>query len=254
MRTLYLSWQSKKTRHWFPVGRLDVCVVNQPWYVYRYIVGAMEAKKEANFYPLLEFPTLERAYQQPYLFPTFANRVIATNRPDRKDYLAKLGLSEDADPVDILSINGGKRVTDTYQVFPKLVKNEDSSFNCRFFLHGWKYVDKRAQDRIAALEIHENLKIRLEPENSEDRSALIILTGDDYKIGYTPRYLDTDLSYAVKSRQVESLKVVGHNTNGIVPSSQRILIEMKGTWSNYAPMEGEEFKPLVDFPSNLIGA
>ncbi len=118
-------------------------------------------------------------------------------------------------------------MTDPYQVFPKLVKSEDSRFTCRFFLHGWKYVDKRAQDRITTLKIHENLKIQLGPQNSEDRSALIILTSDDYKIGYTPRHLNTDLSYAVKSRQVESLKVVGHNY-GIVPSSQRILIEIKG--------------------------
>lgn len=222
----------------------------KPWYVFRYIKAAIEAMEKANFFQLLEFPKLERAYISAHLFPTFANRVIATSRPDRNAYLASLGLTEQADPVEILSINGGKRVTDSYQVFPKLIKNEDDSFTCRFFLHGWRYVEKCAQERIRSLEIGENLKIQLEPDNPVDSRALKILTNDDCKIGYTPRYLITDLSNAVKSQQVKSLSIIRTNFEQLVPSSQRVLVEMEGFFTDHVPMESEDFKPLVDFPQN----
>ncbi len=250
-RTLFLGWQTKNKRFWYPVGRLDVLVVKKQWYVFRYIKGAIEAKQKAKFFPLPEFPKLERHYISPELFSIFANRVIAANRPDRKEYLNNLGLTEQADQVEILSINGGKRVTDTYRVFPKLRKSEDDSFTCRFFLHGWSYVEKQAQGRIKSLEIGEDLQIELEPENPVDSGALKILTGDDSRIGYVPRHLNKDLSHVVRSQQVKRLSVIQVNEGFRVPSNQRVLLEMEGSFTNYVPMEGEEFKPLAEFPQHL---
>ncbi len=227
-------------------------VVNKPWYVFRYIKGAIEAKQKASFYTLLEFPKLERPYISPQLFSTFANRVIAANRPDRKEHLANLGLTEQADQVEILSINGGKRVTDSYQVFPELKKSEDDSFTCRFFLHGWRYVDKLAKYQIKSLEIGEDLRIQIEPENTVDNRALKILTGDDRKIGYAPRYLNKELSHVVQSQQVKRLSVIQINKELRVPANQRVLLEMEGSFTDHVPMESEEFKPLAEFPQHLL--
>ena len=72
--------------------------------------------------PLIGFPELDREYRSPELFALFRNRVMAKGRPDRMDYLSSLDLPEDASPSEILSVNGGTRVTDTYEVFPKLEK------------------------------------------------------------------------------------------------------------------------------------
>ena len=79
-------------------------------------------KCEAGFPPLMEFPDLDETYWSPELFPVFQNRVMNRSRPDFADYLRHLDLPEGADPIEILRVNGGSRVTDTYEVFPKLDK------------------------------------------------------------------------------------------------------------------------------------
>ena len=45
MKTLYLSWQTKDQRLWYPVGRLDV-LVEQEWYVFRYIKGVKNSRSD----------------------------------------------------------------------------------------------------------------------------------------------------------------------------------------------------------------
>ena len=133
-KTLFLAWQDKaQSRRWFPIGRLDANI-ERPQYRFRYIVGAAQAQKKANFPLLIEFPKLEADYRSPELFPVFQNRVMNRKRPDFTDYLRSLDLPPMADPIEILSANGGHRVTDTYEVFPKLVKRADGSFTCRFHL------------------------------------------------------------------------------------------------------------------------
>ena len=68
---------------------------------------------------LIEFPDLNEDYQSAELFPLFQNRVMNRARPDITDYLHSLDLTEEADPIEILSTNGGHRVTDSYEVFQR---------------------------------------------------------------------------------------------------------------------------------------
>lgn len=120
-----------QTRLWFPVGRLDV-YDEGPSYCFRYTGGAKRAKREAGFPPLLEFPRLDETYWSPELSPVFQNRVMNRARSDFGDYLRYLDLHKEADPIEILRVNGGSRVTDTYEVFPKLVKhNTSDSFDVK---------------------------------------------------------------------------------------------------------------------------
>ena len=136
-KSLFLAWQDKGSRRqWFPIGRLDADLERSA-YRFRYTHGAKRAQSQAGFPLLVEFPQLERDYRAARLFPLFRNRVINRRRPDLRGYLRTLDLAEGADPFEILSTSGGYRVTDAYEVFPKLVKGPDGSFKCRFFLHGW---------------------------------------------------------------------------------------------------------------------
>lgn len=244
-KTLFLAWQDKeRSRRWFPVGRLDADVEHSR-YRFRYTGGAEEAKEEAGFPPLWDFPRLKEDYRSSELFPLFRNRVIAPGRPDRTDYLYNLGLPADADPVEILSVNGGYRVTDAYEVFPKLVKREDGSFRCRFFLHGWRHVNPSAQERIGRLIEDEKLYVTLELTNPATGLAVQIQTTDYHMVGWTPRYLVTDLVKAMAESPKYSARVVQVNPQP-APSKQRVLIEMHGHWNEHEPMTGEDFKPLVD--------
>ena len=174
--TLFLAWQDqrKESRSWFPVGRLDVDGGGSPFYRFRYIGGAKRAEREAGFPLLTEFPQLDRDYWSSELFPLFQNRIMNRARPDFADYLLGLDLSEGADPVEILSVSGGSRVTDAYEVFPKLVKHEDGSFTCRFFLHGWRHVNQSAQERLDRLTKWDDLYVTLElpvPSNHNSKST-----------------------------------------------------------------------------------
>ena len=243
-KTLFLAWQEKDRRQWFPVGRLDADV-SQPEYRFRYTGGARRAQAEAGFPLLVEFPQLEKDYTASRLFPLFRNRVINPGRPDLRDYLRNLDLDQEADPIQILAANGGYRVTDAYEVFPKIERGDDGSFSCRFFLHGWRHVNSEAQKRLERLTPGEGLYVTLEVTNPVTRFAVQIQTEDYYMIGWAPRYLAGDLAMAVAAEPDRySARVVRINPQP-ARSKQRVLIEMRGRWDGYEPMNGSDYRPVV---------
>ncbi len=245
-KTLFLAWQDKReeSRLWFPVGRLDADVGRSD-YRFCYTLGAKQANVEAGFQPLIEFPSFEEPYHSSELFPLFQNRVMNPARPDFADYLHNLGLHEGADPIEILSANGGLRATDTYEVFPKLVKDADGSFTCRFFLHGWRHVNPSSQERIDRLKPKEKLYVTLELTNSATGLAAQIQTTDYYMVGWAPRYLVDDLVTAMAESPGQYEAEVVRINPLPAPSKQRVLIEMRGYWGEYDPMNDEKFQPLV---------
>ena len=169
---------------------------------------------------------------------------MARGRPDRADHLRSLGLEENADPVEILSVNGGRRVTDAYQVFPKLSKDGEGKFTCRFFLHGWRYMPGTARKRIDKLKEREALRVAIELENPATGRAAQIQTEDYHMIGWAPRWLAPDVAAAARETGECAARVVRVNPLP-PPSPQRVLIEMTGRWDAHEPMTGGDFVPLV---------
>lgn len=243
-RTLFLGWQDSDQRQWFPVGRLDADMA-RPNYRFRYVGGARRAEEEAGFPTFYEFPDMYGDYHSPELFALFRNRVIASGRADRKRYLRNLALPEHADPIEILSVNGGQRITDPYEVFPKLEKHHDGSFACRFLLHGWRHLGPSIKTRIESLEEQEELRVILEENNPKTGLAVQIQTMDGKAIGWAPRYLTKDLAAAVNASSPYSAYVVRIAPLS-EPSKQPVLIEMRGFWKEYEPMADEDFIPLVE--------
>ena len=246
MRTLFLAWQDNKpSQAWFPVGRLDADV-ERSFYRFRYIGGARRAQEEVGFPLLIEFPDLNQDYQSPELFPLFQNRVMNPARPDLIEYLQRLDLTEEADAIEILSTNGGHRVTDSYEVFPKIEKDNSGSFSCRFFLHGWRHINDAAKARIERLEQGERLYVTLELTNPATGLALQMQTTDYCMIGWAPRYLVANLVAAMaEERGGYGAKVVRTNPQTAL-LKQRVLIEMRGCWKKHVPMSSEDFVPLVN--------
>ena len=253
MQTLFLSWQTYNPPYWwFPVGRMDIAHESdgRASYRFRYIRGAEQARKSANFPGLMEFPDFGWSYTFDKLFPVFQNRITQRRRPDFPGHMRSLGLSVDATPFEMLSVSGGRRVTDPYGVFPKLGKNPDGSFSCRFFLYGSRHVTPQAQERIKNLKEGEPLYVAMELTNQTFGPSLQIQTEDYCRIGWAPRYLIAELAATAAKSCEYSAKVLQNNfthpgTDGPFVN-QRILIEMRGNWGDYEPMSGEEFQPLVD--------
>ena len=255
-RTLFLAWQDNEPdKAWFPIGRLDADV-ERSWYRFRYIRGARQAKEKVGFPLLIEFPRLDKSYESSELFPLFQNRVMNPARPDFAEYLRNLDLSEGADPIEILATNGGSRVTDAYEVFPKLEKDDDGSFVCRFFLDGWRpacaagaagrHVNQSAQERLVGLEPEEELYVTLELTNPATGLAVQIQTENYHMIGWAPRYLVRDLTMAIAESPTKYEASVVRINPQPAPSKQRVLIEMRGRWDTHEPMAGEDFVPLIE--------
>lgn len=243
-RTLFLAWQDDSSRRWFPVGRLDADV-HQASYRFRYVGGAKHAKQDVGFPPLLGFPDLQKDYRSSVLFPLFQNRVMNRKRPDFADYLRSLDLPADADSIEILSANGGRRATDSYEVFPKVEKDGDGCFRCRFFLHGSRYVEATAQERIRDLRHRERLQATLEQDNPATGLAVQIRTMDDHRIGWSPDYLVPDLVAAIAERPDDYRAMVVRLNRPPVPLNKRVLIEVRGRLGDHEPMSGGDFIPLV---------
>lgn len=244
-QTLFLAWQGVgENRLWFPVGRLDADVAT-PEYRFRYIKGAERAKEQAGFSAILSFPKLTRDYRSTELFPLFRNRVMNPARPDFPSYLEALGVDGSAEPVEILAVNGGRRVTDNYEVFPKLVKKSDGSFTCRFLLHGSRYVNRSGQERLATLEPGEELRIAVELTNPVTQLAVQIQTADHQILGWTPHYLVDDLTRAMAESSGKYKARVARVSPQRHSPRPSLLVEMSGYWDNHEPMSSEDYQLLV---------
>ena len=207
--------------------------------------GVKRANCEAGLPILWDFPHLERDYRSSEIFPLFKNRIMSPRRPDFADYMSSLQLPKSADPFDILSVSGGYRATDHFEVFPKLVKGEGGCFVCRFFLHGWRYTNDAAQERLDRLTLGEELRLALELNNPATTLAIQIQTTDYHMIGWAPRYLVHDLATAMSESLGEYEAEVVHVPERRARTGQRALIEMRGRWEKREPMSSPDYKPLV---------
>ena len=229
MNTLFLAWQDAgPSRAWFPIGRLDADHVNSR-FEFAYTHGAERAASEAGLRPLESFPDFHQRYKSNELFPLFKNRVLEPTRQDFEEYLQQLDIDPShADPMSILAVTGGKRRTDNLEVFPKINRDEDGRFHCRFFVHGCRYVPQPAQEKVSTLLRGTPLRVALELNNPATKIALQIQTDDYHMIGWAPRYLIDDLKQAIdESPESVTGRVVKVNP-APAPTNQRVLVELSG--------------------------
>lgn len=245
MRTLFVAWQSP-SRIWFTIGMLEVDGP-QERYRFAYTGGALDAERQEGFRPLHSFPSFHQVYASDELFPFFQNRVLSSSRSDFLDYLHSLDLdSNNQDPIAILQLTGGKRETDEFEVFPKIEPDADGKFRCRFFLHGWRYMNEAARNAVVGLEHGTKLGVCIELTNPRTGLALL-LTADPYNfVGWAPRYLVPELIRGTAGLEV-SAEVV--RVNVTAPNNRRVLVEFCGRVADYEPMSSPEFSPLANLRS-----
>ena len=135
-------WESVLQRfraHALTVGRAAVKLASQRAHPDDILVAALlhdvgklvlvRAHAETGFEPLVDFPDFHKPYDSSELFPLFKNRVLTPGRKDFDEYLRLLQLHGDADPIEILSVDGGYRATDSFEVFPKIERRPVSFFS-----------------------------------------------------------------------------------------------------------------------------
>lgn len=245
MNSLFLAWQAP-TREWYPIGRLNADQARSH-YTYQYTRGALRAEKQVGFQPLPAFPEIHAKYEASELFPLFKNRVLDPHRRDFAEYLRSLDLDpSNRDPIEILAISGGERQTDSFEVFPKIEKNNDNKFTSRFFLHGLRHVSESAQRRSLLLEPSEPLQVSLELNNPATGPAIQLTTKEYEFLGWAPRYLVSDILKAIATSPAINAYVVRVNQVGI-PLNRRVLIELSGKLpANIEPMSGSDYQVVSE--------
>ena len=245
-KQLVVTWQDPDTRTYFPVGRLSRISENgNEAYRFVYVKGIEDARRR-SFQPLLAFPEINETYESLDLFPFFANRLLPTGRQDRQDYVVSLGLNPDsAGPFEILARSGGRRTTDSVELFSVPELGSDGNYWAYFFLsHGLRHMPEFAQKQAERLTCGSRLWLMHDLQNGIDTNA-IVLRADDYSpVGFMPRYLLADVWTLLRAKS--NLQVAVERVN-LPPAAiqQRILCRMQASpVEGFSPCSGDEYEPV----------
>lgn len=243
IKKLFLAWQNPENRCWFPIGLLTF---DGEYYQFTYTIGVEKAQVDCNFKLLHSFPKKDRIYRSEKIFPLFANRLMPSSRPDYPNYIKSLNLRQNqAHPMNILARSGGKKVTDTFEIFPFPEKNKEGNFEIYFFINGLRYMPKSSQDYINKLEKGERLFLTQDYQNEYDNNALLLRTKNGQNFGYCPRYLTENLVKLLRLNN-ELIKVSVEKINlPPTPIQCRLLCRLTTIWDDdFIPFNNEDYQPI----------
>lgn len=257
---LYLAWQdSLDSRRWFVVGRLRR--LSGSFYEFVYTQGYEQARQSAGMQPILGFMEPNQRYISEKLFPLFQNRLMSSNREEYAVHIERLGLNQDPqsppEPLQILARSGGRRTTDSFELFPAPMKHQMENGTCEylidFFVHGMRYVPAEAQVRAGKCESDERLLLLADWQNRFDAHSLMIRTEfDNHLLGWVPRYYAADISSMREHKLPVEVRVERVNTASS-PIQQRLLCRLTAPWpANFRPFASPEYVPLVNTDDEMI--
>ncbi len=252
MKTLFLAWQDSISRAWFPVGKLTQV---DGMYHFDYLQGAIKAKEIANFQPIWSFPHFEHHYSSIELFPLFANRLLRPSRPDYKDFVQWLNIpAHQDDPIALLARSGGKRQTDSFEVFPCPERDENGIYHIHFFAHGLSHFPIEIKQYVQCLRVETKLLVTHDIQNQFDSRALILRTEDLHFVGYCPRYLNQDF-FELVCHSPQQVNVTVERVNPPpTPIQFRLLCSLTAKWSdNFHPFSDPAFQTIsTDYPISYL--
>ncbi len=238
---VYLSWQSKVDHSWHVVGRLDR--LSQAAYRFVYTRGAVAGKK---FLPLLAMPDLYKVYEAKELFSIFSNRLLSKKRPEYESFIRWMNLDvSNVDELDVLARSEGRKVTDSFQVFPDLKVDEGNKLCIEFFVHG-------ASHTLAPATIEEKLKpgerlwLFQDSQNEDPLAVGIRLEKPWAMVGYLPRYLAGTV-HPVLSQAPQAVSARLVKISDDAPSYYRLLCSVTCDMSRVPEQSlrlSDEFIPL----------
>jgi len=249
-RILFVAWQNPTTRRIHPVARL-LRQEGEPAWEFVYIRGARDAEV-SGFYPFPGLPVFDEVYTSDEIPPLFENRLMPKSRPDRGDFLERLGLGRDEnEAIPILARSEGRKATDTIEVFglPSFDENRRVySFLC--FLRGIRYVDG-AEERIRALQPGKELVLHHEKDNVADKLAIKAGDGTLQELGWIPQTLVEDVHVLQEKGSTIRASVERVNANP-APVQLRLLVRLEaGEVEGFVPFAGERYQPIPSLATRI---
>lgn len=245
LHALFVAWQNPATRRFYPVARLaqvkgSTCV---DCFEFTYIQGCLEAE---GFHSFVSFPDFHQVYRSLSLFPMFSNRLLSSSRSDFPEYISLLGLpTTTTSPITILSRSGGRRATDTLELFSLPEFEPGTGYRTWFWVHGLRHLSPLLQSHIETLTVGEQLFPNCEPHNPVDPSAIRLLSSHKrHWTGYMPSYLLEDAHELTDVCDVLRIYVDRINPPSS-PIQQRILCRVESCWPRgFVPYSSSRYQPL----------
>ena len=215
MKTLYIEWNDPSRRSWVTVGQLTE---TDKLYTFQYTKGAYRAD---SFTPFGRMTSLDGIYESDELFPLFKNRLLNKSRPEYRPFMSWLDLSKDANPLDILAVSQGLRVTDSLRIFSLPTKTSEG-YTCKFFASGISHLSVESTERIASLSKGDPIYLMDDIQN-EFKDALTLRTGEPKALaGYCPSFLSSPLKRML-AEDKESVAISITKVNVSAPTRYRLL-------------------------------
>lgn len=244
--TVFIAWRggTPERGEWSPVARLTH---EGGEYRFVYTEGA---RTLSGFHPFPGMGHLDAEYRSRELFPMLTNRLLSKSRPEYAAWLTWSGFDpkDPPDPLAVLGVTEGIRQTDALEVFPRPVVDTQGNFETRFFLHGLRFAEPHALERVATLRTGNVLRVEFEDHNENHSDAVAVLDDgtERLRLGYVPRYLARDVRALVAHGGMDAidLRVARHNQGA--PLQMRVLCRLKAPWPrSFEPCAGAEFQPIV---------
>ncbi|MFV0307474.1 MAG: hypothetical protein ACK5OX_07005 [Desertimonas sp.] len=233
---LLVLWQNPQDREIIPVGRLSHAADE---YVFRYTAAARAAAAVDRFGRIPGFDDLDAMYASAELPPIFTRRVMPPERPDYAAYVASLGLDVSATPWEQIVASGGQREGDTLQLM-ELPCVTDGRARARFFVNGirhvaaggsWQAAHRRLlvtpdehESELQRVSVGSTLWAVPESNNSQDPSAMLVVSAADTPLGWVPRALSSSIREIANGGSVP-LTVVRVGQAASVPH-QRLVVAL----------------------------
>lgn len=242
--TLIVAWQDQNSRDYFPVARLVVSdESNGPSYEFCYLNGFRDAEK-VGLQPFIAFPNSDKVYNANTLFPLFQNRLMPKSRPGFKEFVNRVDLGIDAADVEILARTGGRRNTDSLELFPVPNRDDNGVYVTHCLAHGIRYLPPQTLEVIDSLNKGDKLYMMADFQNQYDPLAIAFRDKDRHIVGYLPRYILPDLWKLISECNFIEITVSKVN-EGRVPNYLKLLCRIESCWSSdFKPFCEDAYKPV----------
>jgi len=249
LRAVFVAWQCQASRAIYPVARLVVRDA-APRYEFVYVHGVRDALLQ-GFEPFAGMRKLDQVYLADELFPLFGNRVMPSSRPDFPDYVERLGLHGQPEPVLVLARSEGRKVTDNLEVFaPPEFDAASGRWVYVAFARGVRHVPG-AEDAAATLRAGDQLSVVHDGTNDWDARALLMLAAGDRRVGFVPHTLIEDIGRLLDLAATVDAEVLRLNASP-APVHQRLLVSIRAEHvEGFRPLSTQRYQPVPQSASVL---
>lgn len=210
---LHVIWRAYESGRRHVIGVLER---TQSGFAFSYDAQSARAAADGGFDRILGFPELDRTYHSGYLFPMFAQRIPSPARTDRPAIMARWGVVDPDDVMEVLAKSGGILATDRIETAEYRGTDDDLTRPLEFRIAG----QQKRPGATAGLTEGMQLELTREVDNSADSYATTVARLGGDVVGYVPRQYA-----ALIAQHLEA----GHQIS-TVTVRKIILPELIGAW------------------------